>query len=69
MTFRRLPGDKHRRFRALDVLFLGEECDRRQKSVSVSPGRRRLRSRTGPLNCGFTSRISRFGRRHETWVS
>jgi hypothetical protein len=34
-AFRRLPDNKHRRFRVGDVLLLGEERDRRQGGTSA----------------------------------
>jgi hypothetical protein len=34
-AFRRLPGNKHRRFRVGDVLSLAEERDRRQQGTSA----------------------------------
>jgi hypothetical protein len=35
LAFRRLLGNKHRRFRVGDVLLLAEERDRRQRSTGV----------------------------------
>ena len=34
-AFRRRPGNKHRRFRVEDVLFLAEERDRRQQGTGA----------------------------------
>ena len=34
-AFRRLPGNKHRRFRVGDVLLVAEERDRRQGGTSA----------------------------------
>ena len=55
MAFRRLPGNKHRRFRVDDVLSLAEECDRHQEgnqrhSLRIARASRSDLS-TGPWTC------------------